>query len=250
MTRKILIGIGSVALLIIVFNRVTPLFKADEKTEVKQVAEPVEISSPVEKEATLLMPVGLPRDTGTISARPIEYGRWLLFVDDTKALLEKTFNEFGMLTCWPEFDLFIKSNLRKTMPSIDLNEALIQIVPDCSGEYEMIVVDKEHAATLMKIFTKLYTSEAHLYAEVSEFKRQLKLCRKPNGQTEGVVCEEFIKNPLPEPKPLVLGINDEGEDVLLRGFTECYYDYFKNHNGESSKEDLSQSAKEACYSSW
>src|SRR5690554_5805691 len=241
MFRKIFTFVGSILLLIIVFNRVSPLaLSAQEKEEVSDISEKVE---------SLLTQIDLPGEMGMISARPIENGQWLVFVDDYDKLLEAAFNEFGMLSCRPEFDLFVKSNLREAAPHIDLKESLKSISADCSGEYEIGVVGKQYADKLMEIFKDLYISEEHLISVVSEFKRQLKRCRDSGGHTDAIVCEEFSKKPLPQPEPLVLYINEEGEDVPLKGFSECYYRYLNDHSGGDTA-GLDKAAKEACYSSW
>lgn len=237
---KIIKIVAIFVLLIVVFNRVAPHLLGKDKEEKEELSS-VEIDTKPKE-------VALQNEVGTIVARPIEYGNWILYLSDEDALLEESFNELGMLTCDPEFELFLKSKIQELRPDFQLDEEIINFSLDCFGYYEIHLKGEELVQPFFAFLEKLYISKETLNQESKIFKNKVKACLSNTAEIDSYICRELKKNPLPAPKPRYLQ-QEDGSTVPMKGFTECYDSILSDHKGEFS-EKVSQDAELACYSSW
>ena len=225
---------------IVVFNRVIPHILEKNKAQEEEVPSTKLDAKPKE--------IALPNEAGTIVARPIEYGNWLLHLSDKNALLEKSFNELGMLTCDPEFELFLKLRIKEIRPESQPDEEIVGFSLNCSGYYEVHLKDEELVQPLLESLRELYESTETLNHQSETFKNKVKACLSSTNEAESYICRELEKNPLPAPKPRYLQ-QEDGSTFPMNGFTECYDSVLSDHKGEVN-EKASESAELACYSAW
>ena len=227
-------------ILIIVFNRIAPYLLGKSEIKNEEMAKKEVVTEPME--------ILLPNESGVITARPIEYGNWLINLSDSDAILEESFNELGMLSCDPEFELFVKFKINEVLPESRLAEAIIDFSLDCAGNYEIHLKDQELVKTILEIAQRIYQSKETLNQESKIFKNKVKACLSNTGEMESYICQELKVRPLPKPVARLLQ-QEDGTTIPMKGFSECYYKITDAYQGEVT-EKLAQEAQEACYSSW
>lgn len=232
-------------LLVIAFNKIAPFLLADEKSGLEGREE---VSTPPQTEFTPVETLKLHDDEVEISARLVEEGRWIILIDDSEHIFAHAFQESGMLTERPEFDLYIRTKLIKRMPELDFEETLIKIDGCCQGEYELHVRGRDVVVSIFDILNDLYSSKDDFIADVADFKLEVKTCMA-SKDISSFVCKQLEENPLPKPEPLILYVNDDGENVPLKGFSECYFRKMDKYKRKTTEEEK-DAVKEACYSEW
>ena len=190
----------------------------------------------------------LPNGIGELSARPIEYGNWLFYIYDENAILEGVFNKYGLLTCEPEFELFIKYKINQIRPDEDLQGSILGVELDCYGEYEIRLKDGRFVVALFEAFDQLYKSNNNLVSETEKFKEKVKDCLNSSQSKNSFLCKALVNNPLPKPKPRYVP-SESGEIVPLSGFSECYDRKIRSYKRDITKKE-SDEAEKGCYSSW
>jgi hypothetical protein len=192
--------------------------------------------------------VELPNNIGEMSARPIEYGNWLFYIRDDDARLEEAFNQYGLLTCQPEFELFVKYLIDQFNPDEYIHGSILGFELDCHGEYEIRLKEDRFVIALFKTFDQLYQSNSSLVSETENFKKEVKVCLNSYQAKDSFLCNELKNNPLPKPKPRYI-ISESGETKPLSGFSECYDKIIKSYKRDITKKESSE-AEKGCYSSW